>query len=131
MEFNLHEGLIGEVTEAVTNENTAKKYGSGSIDVYATPAMIGLMEKASLSAVDPLLPEGFSTVGIKLDVKHMAATPVGMDVTAKAELLKIDGKKLTFKVEAFDAKDKVGEGEHERFIVELSKFMARVDSKKV
>jgi predicted thioesterase len=130
MEINLREGLTAEVTEAVTNENTAKKYGSGSIDVYATPAMIGLMEKASLSAVDPLLPEGFSTVGIKLDVKHMAATPVGMNVTAKAELLKIEGKKLTFKVEAFDAKDKVGEGEHERFIVELSKFMARVDSKK-
>lgn len=130
MEFNLKVGLAAEVKEMVTPDNTAKKYGSGSIDVYATPAMIGLLENASLSAVDPLLPAGFSTVGISLNVKHMAATPIGMEVTAKAELIKVDGKKLTFKVEAFDGKDKIGEGEHERFIVELSKFMSRVESKK-
>ena len=90
MEFDLKVGLTGEVKEMVTPDNTAKKYGSGSIDVYATPAMIGLMEKASLSSVDALLPEGFSTVGIKLDVKHLAATPIGMEVTAKAQLIEVD-----------------------------------------
>lgn len=130
MEFDLKVGLTGEVKEMVTPDNTAKKYGSGSIDVYATPAMIGLMEKASLSSVDALLPEGFSTVGIKLDVKHLAATPIGMEVIAKAQLIEVDGKKLKFTVEAFDGKDKIGEGEHERFIVELVKFMARVENKK-
>ena len=130
MEFELKVGLVAEVKEMVTSENTAKKYGSGSIDVYATPAMIGLMEKASLSAVDSHLPQGYSTVGIKLDVKHLAATPIGMEVTANAELIEIDGKKLKFLVQAFDGKDKVGEGEHERFIVELTKFMSKVESKK-
>lgn len=129
MDFNLNIGVTGQAKEKVTSENTAKKYGSGSIDVYATPAMIGLMEKAALSAVDPLLPEGFSTVGIMLDVKHMAATPIGMEATAKAELIDVEGKKLKFRVEAYDGKDKIGEGEHERFIVELNKFMARVESK--
>ena len=130
MEFNLQIGMLGEAKEQVTSENTAKKYGSGSIDVYATPAMIGLMENASLSAVDASLPEGYSTVGISLNVKHMAATPIGMEATAKAELVEIEGKRLKFKVEAYDQKDKIGEGEHERFIVELNKFMSRVEGKK-
>lgn len=129
MDFNLKTGLTGTATEQVTTENTAKMYGSGSIDVYATPAMIGLMENASLNAVDPLLPEGFSTVGIHLDVKHLAATPIGLTATAQAELIEIDGRRLVFKIEAFDNKEKIGEGTHQRFIIQLDKFMAKTEAK--
>ncbi len=89
-----------------TEENTAKKFGSGSVNVFATPAMIGLMEKASIEAVDHLLPDGYATVGTKIDVKHLAPTPIGMIIIAKAELEEIEGKKLKFKVEAFDEVEK-------------------------
>lgn len=116
-------GLTGEVREKVTENNTARAYGSGGVNVYATPAMIGLMENAALSAVDPLLPEGQATVGIAVSVRHLAATPVGMQVTAKAYLKEVDGRRLVFKVEAFDEKEKIGEGEHERFVINLEKFL--------
>lgn len=119
-------GLHGTAREDVNDKNTAIAYGSGSINVFATPAMIGLMEKAALSSVDPLLPEGHSTVGIKVDVEHVAATPVGGFVEARSELLEIDGRRLVFKVEAFDGKDLVGRGRHERFIVATDKFLAKV-----
>lgn len=130
MEFNLQEGLIGEFKEPVTENNTARKYGSGSIDVYATPAMVGLIEHAALSAVDPLLPAGFTTVGIEINVKHLAATPVGMTVHARAELKEIDGRRLVFHVEAFDDLEKIGEGVHQRYIVQSDKFMAKNARKK-
>jgi fluoroacetyl-CoA thioesterase len=130
VDLNLKVGLIGEVQDTVTLDNTAKKYGSGSIDVYATPAMIGLIENAALSAVDTLLPSGFTTVGIELRVKHLAATPIGMTVKARAELVQIDSRRLVFKVEAFDEVEKIGEGEHERFVVQVDKFMAKSMSKK-
>ncbi|MDD2497403.1 MAG: thioesterase family protein [Desulfitobacteriaceae bacterium] len=130
MDLNLKVGLTGEAQDSVTTENTAKKYGSGSIDVYATPAMIGLIENAALSAVDSLLPEGFTTVGIELNVKHLAATPIGMAVKAKAALVQVDGRRLVFKVEAFDDVEKIGEGEHQRFVVQVDKFMAKSINKK-
>ena len=131
MEFNLEVGLTAEAQELVSQENTAKKYGSGSIEVYATPAMVGLMENASLKAVDPKLPEGYSTVGIHLDVSHLAATPIGMNVIAKATLEAIDNKKLTFKVEAFDDQEKIGEGTHTRYIIQIDKFLQRAKNKKL
>ena len=131
MEFNLKPGLLGEAKELVSEENTAQKYGSGGVAVYATPAMIGLMENAALRSVDPLLPEGWATVGTHLDVKHLAATPVGMTVTAKAELQEIDGRRLVFRVEAFDEREKVGEGSHERYIINLPKFLAKNEEKKL
>lgn len=130
MEFKLAIGSEGNAQELVTQENTAKKYGSGGIEVYATPAMIGLMENAALKAVDPQLPEGFATVGMHLDIKHLAATPIGMNVEAKAVLTEIDGKKLTFSVEAFDEKDKIGEGTHIRYIIPIEKFLERTEAKK-
>ena len=130
MEFNLEVGLTAEAQELVSQENTAKKYGSGSIEVYATPAIVGLMENASLKAVDPKLPEGYSTVGIHLDVSHLAATPIGMNVIAKATLEAIDNKKLTFKVEAFDDQEKIGEGTHTRYIIQIDKFLQRAKNKK-
>ncbi len=125
MSFNLHTGLKGTKTDVVTDQNTAIRYGSGGAAVYATPAMVGLMEAACLSAVDPLLPEGMATVGISLNIRHLAATPVGMSVRAEAELIEIDKKRLVFAVQAFDDKEKIGEGSHDRFIIDLDKFLKK------
>lgn len=123
-------GTLGESKTTVTEKNTAIAYGSGGVAVFATPAMIGLMENAALNSVQPLLPEGMTTVGINLKVNHTAATPLGMQVVAKAELIEVDGKRLVFKVEAFDDLDKIGEGTHERFIIDLEKFMKKNEEKK-
>jgi predicted thioesterase len=132
MDFSdlLQSGLTGEKTTAVTENNTAASWGSGGLPVYATPAMIGLMEGAAVNAADKLLPAGWSTVGTALDVKHLAATPAGLEVRAAAELLEIDGRRLRFKVEAFDGIDKIGEGYHDRFIVENEKFLKKNSEKK-
>ena len=126
----LKPGLTAEKTETVTEKNTAFAWGSGGLAVYATPAMIALMEGAALSAVDSLLPPGWSTVGTELNVKHVSATPLGMKISARAELLNIDGRALSFKVEAFDEAGKIGEGTHDRFIIENEKFMGKTKSKK-
>jgi predicted thioesterase len=125
----LKPGLVAEKHATVTDAYTAASFGSGAIAVYATPAMIALMESAALSAVDTL-PQGWSTVGTELNVKHLSATPVGMKVYARAELLSIDGRALSFKVEAFDEADKIGEGTHGRFIIEVEKFLAKTEKKK-
>ena len=113
----------------VTNENTAKTMGSGTLDVFATPAMIALMENTAYESVTAELEEGSGTVGTALNVKHVAATPVGMKVTCETELIKVDGRALTFSVKAFDEKGLIGEGEHERFIVFNEKFQAKADAK--
>ena len=126
----LKPGLEAQITETVTDKNIASFWGSGGLAVYATPAMIALMEMAAYSAVEPLLPAGWSTVGTELNIKHIAATPHGMKVTARAELLSINGRILTYKVEAFDEAGKIGEGTHGRFIVENEKFLARVKAKR-
>ncbi len=123
-------GLVGEVQSMVSEENTAKHLGSGGVEVFATPAMVMLMERAGVAAVDHLLPEGQCTVGVHLDVKHLAATPRGMNVTARAELVEVDGRKLTFQVEAFDDQEKVGEGTHQRVIIDLERFRKRVEDKR-
>jgi predicted thioesterase len=125
----LKPGLRGEKTERVTDKNTAAAWGSGGLPVYATPAMAALMETASLSAVEPLLPPGWSTVGTELALKHLSATPAGMEVRARAELLELDGRRLLFRVEAFDEAGRIGEGTHGRFIVENERFLARARSK--
>ncbi|WP_371363253.1 hypothetical protein SRRS_41900 [Sporomusa rhizae] len=130
MEYNLRIGMKAEKTELVTNDNTAMKYGSGGVAVYATPAMVGLMEGTCLAAVDPHLPEGMATVGTNLNIKHLAATPVGMRVRAAAELTEIAGKKLSFTVKAYDDKELIGEGTHERYIIDLEKFLQKNEAKK-
>ena len=127
---SLKPGLVGQKTETVTENNTAVALGSGGLPVYATPAMIALMEAAALSAVDPLLPPGCSTVGTDLNIRHISATPQGMEVSARAELLSVDGRLLSFTVEAFDGAGKIGEGTHSRFVVENEKFLAKTKSKK-
>ncbi len=129
MDFALSPGLKAEVRRKVTPEITARHLGSGNVEVLATPAMIALMEQAAVQAVDPLLPPGLRTVGVAVDVKHIAPTPVDMEVRATAELLEIDGRKLLFKVEAYDEKEKVGEGFHRRVIIDLEQFAARISSK--
>ena len=126
----LKPGLEAQLTDTVTDRNTASFWGSGGLDDYATPAMIALMEMTAFSAVNPLLPPGWSTVGTELSIRHIAATPRGMKVSAKAELLSVNGRALSFKVEAFDEAGKIGEGTHGRFIVENEKFIAKVESKK-
>ena len=100
MDFTLKEQGLDDLTEKVTEKNTAIAYASGTAPVYATPALVGLMEHAAVKAVDSQLPEGFATVGISMNIKHTSATPVGMDVTAKAVLTEQDRRKLTFKITA-------------------------------
>ncbi|MCI5740254.1 MAG: thioesterase family protein [Lachnospiraceae bacterium] len=125
----LKTGIIKEITEKVTDKNTAKTMKSGELNVYATPAMIALMEQAAYTSVADELEEGQGSVGTLMNVKHISATPVGMEVTAKSELVEIDGRRLVFQVEAFDERGKIGEGEHERFIVDNVKFQQKADSK--
>lgn len=129
MNYNLCIGMKGEKSIQVSQDNTALAYGSGGVAVYATPAMIGLMENAALTAVDSALPAGMATVGISLDVKHTAATPVGMTVTATAELIEIHGKRLVFRLAAYDEAEKIGEGIHQRYIIDLDKFISNASAK--
>jgi predicted thioesterase len=123
-------GMKGELHETVTSDNTAESWGSGGLPVYATPSMIALMEGASVVAADSSLPAGFSTVGTEVNVKHLAATPPGLTVRAAGELLEINGRRLLFRVEAWDDAGKIGEGTHERFIVENEKFLKKTQGKK-
>ena len=126
----LNTGIKSSASEIVTNEKTAVAVGSGGLSVYATPAMISLMEKSAYESVHSLLEEGSGTVGTLMNIQHISATPVGMKVTAESELIAIDGRKLTFKVTAFDEVGKIGEGTHERFIINNEKFQAKTNSKK-
>lgn len=129
MDFQLTLGMDAKVERTVTQADTAQAFGSGEVKVFATPMMIGLMENAALKAVDPHLPAGFATVGTHLDVKHLAATPVGMKVWASATLTGIEGKKLTFEIKAYDELELIGEGTHERFIIPFEKFVLKAESK--
>lgn len=123
-------GLTKETMTKVTEANTAAAVKSGTLPVFATPMMIALMEEAAASLVEEHLDREETSVGILMNVKHTAATPVGMNVRAKAEITAIDGRKITFKVEAFDEKEKIGEGVHERFIVKSEKFLNKANGKK-
>ena len=123
-------GLVGQIEMVVHEDNTARHLGSGNVAVLATPEMVRLMERAAVAAVDHLLPDGHRTVGAAVNVRHLAATPVGMRVRAQAELTAVEGRKLTFHVEAFDEAEKIGEGEHKRVIIDLEKFKERVEAKR-
>lgn len=126
MEINLKEGISSLIETAVTDNDIASKYGSGAIDVYATPAMIALMENTSKTCVDLHLPCGYTTVGVEVNVKHMKATRVGVKVRCQATLYKIDRKKLFFNVEAWDESGKIGEGTHTRYIINAEEFMNKL-----
>ena len=123
-------GLNAEIEITVTETDTAAHLGSGLVPVYATPALVALMENAAVRALEGHLPEGQTTVGGQIDVRHLAATPVGMKVRARAELLEVNERILTFNVHAWDEEELIGEAKHIRYIVDEDKFMARVGGKK-
>jgi fluoroacetyl-CoA thioesterase len=124
-------GLVGTAEMIVGTNDTAPRVGSGQIAVLATPMMINLIEEAALAAVEQLLPDGKQSLGTHLDVSHIAATPVGMRVTARAELVEIDGRKLRFTVSARDAVELISAGSHDRVIVTAQRFKTRIDAKVV
>ncbi|WP_326909400.1 thioesterase family protein [Sedimentibacter sp. MB31-C6] len=126
MELRFKVGLKHKEEKIVSIDDTAKVFGSGAAEVFATPMMIGLMEAASMNTIQKLLPDGYSTVGISVNIKHISATAVGKKVYAEAELVEIDRKRLVFKVEAYDEDKKIGEGIHERFIIQEEKFMEKL-----
>jgi len=123
-------GLKGSAQVEVVHENTAAAVGSGALEVFATPSMIALMEKAALASVQPCLEEGQGTVGVKLDVSHLAATPVGMSVRAESELTEIDRRMLTFRVSAYAGDELIGEGTHQRCVVFNQRFMEKAQAKR-
>ena len=119
-------GLTGQCSETVLYTNTALSLGSGLLNVYATPAMVALMEKAAVLTISPYLVEGEGSVGIKLEITHDRATLPGHIITATAELLEIEGRKLTFKVSAADEQGIIGQGLHQRFVIDNEKFLAKL-----
>jgi predicted thioesterase len=116
-------GAEAELSLTVKESCTAHRWGSGELRVFATPHMIALMERAAVSAVDPHLPAGYQTVGTRVDIEHLAPSPVGAQVTAHARLTAVDGRKFVFEVQAHDAKGVIGRGVHERFAIQTTPFM--------
>lgn len=119
-------GLKNESRTTVSTANSAKTLGSGDMDVFATPAMVALMENAAMLAVAAELPEGSATVGTQMNTSHIKASPLGAVITASAELTAVDGRKLTFAVKAWDEKGVIGEGEHTRFVVDRARFLSKL-----
>ncbi|MBR6672819.1 MAG: thioesterase family protein [Alistipes sp.] len=119
-------GLKYESQTVVSTTNTANTLGSGDMEVFATPAMIALMENAAMMAVAPHLDEGASTVGIEMATSHIKASPIGATITASAELISAEGRKLSFKVKAWDEQGVIGEGNHTRFVVDRERFLSKV-----
>jgi fluoroacetyl-CoA thioesterase len=124
--MKLQRGMTGEAVTMVTHENTAAAIGAGGVEVFGTPMLIALMENASWEAVAGALDEGYVTVGTHVNISHLAATPLGQQVRARAELIEINERRLIFNVVAYDERQKVGEGQHERTIVNLERFLGRV-----
>ena len=125
MEFQFEKGMKKNAETLVQNENTAKTMGSGSLPVFATPAMAALMEQAASTLVDQAVDLEWTSVGIQLAIEHIAATPEGMQVRAEAELTAVDGRKLTFSLSAWDEKEQIGKGTHERFLVKKAAFLEK------
>ena len=122
-------GMKGRAETVVTAENTAQAVGSGLVSVFATPYMIALMENAAVNAVQAQLAADEGTVGTRLDVTHDAATPIGLKVWAEAEVTAVEGRRLTFAVTAYDEREKIGGGTHERFVIKPEKFLAKTQTK--
>ena len=126
MDIQIPLGVQGKEELVVTQQDTAARYGSGLVEVYATPAMIALMEKTCLNSVLSYLPEGYGTVEVKVDVVHSKATPVGMRVTCESTLLEVDRRRLVFELVARDERGEIGKGQHERFVIDTKKFMEKL-----
>ena len=127
--MNLQLGVRGQAQTTVTSLNTAKAMGSGSLEVFATPSMVALMEQAAVNSLN--LPVGQSSVGTSLSITHTAATPLGAIVSATAELIEIDRRRLVFMVEVRDEAGQIGEGKHERFIIDVEPFLAKAQNRKL
>lgn len=126
MEFNIEPGIVNKIEKTVKKRDTASSYGSGLIDVFATPAMIALMENTAQSSLKAYLPDGYITLGIEINVKHMKATPIGMKVRCESKLVSIEGKKLYFELNAWDEKGQIGMGTHIRYIINAEEFMKKI-----
>ena len=126
----IEKGILGHREQMVTPDLTADRIGSGLVQVFATPMLVALMEQTCNESVTPLLEAGQGTVGTHIDISHSAATPVGMKVWCDSELVEVDRRRLVFIVKAFDECGPIGEGRHERFIIDSAKFQAKIDAKK-
>ncbi len=126
----IEKGILGHREQMVTPDLTADRIGSGLVQVFATPMLVALMEQTCNESVTPLLEAGQGTVGTHIDISHSAATPVGMKVWCDSELVEVDRRRLVFTVKAFDECGPIGEGRHERFIIDTAKFQAKIDAKK-
>ena len=122
----MEKGLKNKKTIPVTADKTAETMGSGTLPVFATPAMVALMENTAAESVESLVGEGYTTVGTLINVKHLSADPVGVEVTCESELVEVDGRKLAFEIKVFDREGIVGEAYHERFIIDKTRFMDKV-----
>lgn len=129
MQLDIAAGTRGTSTLLVGPEHTAPRVGSGRIAVLATPVMINVIEAAALDACEHLLAAGHQSLGIDLDIRHIAATPVGMRITAQAEVVKVEGRTITFRVAVHDESELIGDGTHERVVVNVARFDARVQRK--
>ncbi len=125
MDIQIEPGVKGQEVLTVKHEDTASNFGSGLVEVYATPAMVALMEKTCLNSVLSFLPKGCGTVGTKVNISHGKATPVGMQVTCESELVEVDRRRLVFNLVARDEEGEIGRGTHERFVIDTEKFMAK------
>lgn len=125
----MEKGIKNTKTITVTADKTAEAMGSGILPVFATPAMVALMENTAAESVEALLPEGSTSVGTLINVKHLSADPVGAEVRCESELVEVDGRKLTFEIKVFDREGLVGEAYHERFVVDKARFMDKVQKK--
>ena len=125
----LKPGLIGEAEVIVTEQMTAASAGSGLVPVFATPWMIAMMENASVHAIQKCFAPGQTSVGIQVSISHLTATPIGMRVRARAQVTAVDGRRVSFQVEAWDEKEKIGEGTHVRAVIDEKKFMEKVKQK--
>jgi fluoroacetyl-CoA thioesterase len=129
MADELRPGVSGEAELVCGPEHAASRFGANGVEVFATAVMVGLMENAAINAADHLLPDGSQTVGTGMTFKHTAATPLGSRVRARAELVEVDGRRLVFRIEAFDPWESIGTADHERFVIQRERFLARAAEK--
>ncbi len=125
----LEKGIKNKITIAVTKDKTAIVMGSGTLDVFATPAMVALMEQTAAESVEPFLDEGITSVGTKINVEHLSADPVGIEITCESELTAVDNRKLCFDITASDKHGVIGKAYHERFLIKSESFMAKTNAK--
>lgn len=129
MDFNIKAGLRHKTEKVVKANDTASEFGSGLVEVFATPSMIALMENTSYECVQEKLPRGYGTVGFEVNIRHVKATPVGMKVICESELVEVENKRLTFGVKAWDEEGEIGFGTHVRYIINQEKFMEKFSKK--